>query len=353
MNQSDTTINISFGTIVKAVLFVLLIWFLFVLKDIVLIVLTAIVIASAMEPAVLWLVRHKVPRVFSVLSVYALLIAVFALLFYAFTPTLLRELSGLLAELPGYLGGIDVFSPVQEITSATPGTGSGLSLANLARELENALSITSGGFFQTVSTVFGGIVSFILIIVFSFYFSVRETGVDDFLRVVTPTKYQKKVLDLWKRSQVKIGLWMQGQLILAVIVGVLVYLVLTILDVRYALLLAILAAVFELIPVFGPILSAIPAVGIAFVDGGTTLALIVVGAFVIIQQFENHLLYPLVVTKVVGVPPLLIILALIVGATLAGFLGIILSVPAAAIVHELVRDIEKDRKAKLQPTGQL
>jgi predicted PurR-regulated permease PerM len=129
--------------------------------------------------------------------------------------------------------------------------------------------------------------------------------------------------------------------------------VLTILDVRYALLLAILAAVFELIPVFGPILSAIPAVGIAFVDGGTTLALIVVGAFVIIQQFENHLLYPLVVTKVVGVPPLLIILALIVGATLAGFLGIILSVPAAAIVHELVRDIEKDRKAKLQPTGQL
>ena len=136
---------------------------------------------------------------------------------------------------------------------------------------------------------------------------------------------------------------MQGQLILGVIIGVLVYLGLTILGVKYALLLAVLAALFELIPLFGPILSAIPAVLIALTSGGLTLALFVVGLYLIIQQFENHLIYPLVVTKVVGVPPLLVILALIIGAQLAGFLGVILAVPAATVVQELVKDIQKNR----------
>ena len=102
---------------------------------------------------------------------------------------------------------------------------------------------------------------------------------------------------------------MQGQVILALIIGVLVYLGLTILGVRYALLLAVLAGVFEIIPIFGPILAAIPAVLIGFIDGGASMALFVIGLYTIIQQFENQLIYPLVVRKVVGVPPLLVILA--------------------------------------------
>ena len=122
------------------------------------------------------------------------------------------------------------------------------------------------------------------------------------------------------------------------------YLGLAILGVKYALTLALFAAIMELIPVFGPILSAIPAVIVALGTGETSLWLLVIGLYVIIQQFENHLIYPLVVTKVVGVPPLLVILALIVGAKLAGFLGIILSVPAAAVVQELVQDLERRRQ---------
>jgi len=228
------------------------------------------------------------------------------------------------------------------IGSAT--NGNGFSPQAVVAGLQDTFSTASGGFLRTVSAIFGGILGFILVIVFSFYFSVQETGVDDFLRIVTPMEYQDKAIDLWKRSQVKIGLWMQGQLVLAVLISVLVYLGLTILGVRYALLLAILAGIFELIPVFGPILSSIPAIGISFIDGGTSLALYVIGFYVIIQQFENHLIYPLVVTKVVGVPPLLVILALIVGANLAGFFGIILSVPAAAVIQELVRDIQADRE---------
>ena len=142
---------------------------------------------------------------------------------------------------------------------------------------------------------------------------------------------------------------MQGQLLLAFIVVVLVYLGLTILGVPYAFFLALLAGVFELIPVFGPILSAIPAAIIAFSDGGLSLGLMTVGLFLIVQQFENHLIYPLVVRKVIGIHPIMVIIALLAGAKLAGFLGIILSVPLAAALKEYIDDVErkKDREKKM------
>jgi len=200
-----------------------------------------------------------------------------------------------------------------------------------------------GNAFSAVANIFGGILSFILIVVFSFYFTVIRNGIDDFLSVITPHKYQKYILDLGDRSRNKIGLWMQGQLLLAVIVGVLVFLGLTILGVKHALLLAVVAAMFEIIPVFGPILAAVPAVALSFLDGGLTLGLLVIALYVIVQQFESHLIHPLVVTRVVGVPPLLVILSIIVGAQLAGFLGILLSVPIAATIQELVKDVKTGR----------
>ena len=338
--MNGSSISISTFTIIKVILLILLVWALFYLKEIVLIVLTSIVLASAIEPAVAWFMRYRIPRVFSVLLVYVITGAVFASLFYAFAPVFLEEFSTLLVQLPGYLGALDL--PGTSLSSQT--LISQLSVSELLQGLQVSLTNTSAGLIQTASAIFGGLVGFILVIVFSFYFAVQETGVDDFLRIVTPLKYQERIQLLWKRSQRKIGLWMQGQLALALIIGVLVYLGLTILGVPYALLLALLAAVFELIPVFGPILSAIPAAAIALTSGGPTLMLLVIGLFVIIQQFENHLIYPLVVTKVVGVPPLLVILALLVGAKLAGFLGVILSVPAAAVIQELVYELEQERR---------
>lgn len=321
-------------------------WLLYFLRDFILVVVTAIVIASAIEPAIAALMRRKLPRLLSVISVYLSMFAVFFLMFYFFLPTVLEELATFLTTLPTYLdaftraGAFDGYS--RFLGTVAPSTVTG---ADIIESVRGALGVSGafGSAFETASSVFGGVFSFILIIVFSFYFAVIETGVDDFLRVVTPIKYQAYVLDLWRRSQHKIGLWMQGQLILAVIMGVLVYLGLTILGVKHALLLSIIAAVFEIIPVFGPILAAVPAVIIGFVDGGATLGFLTVALYIIVQQFENHLIYPLVVTRVVGVPALLVILALIIGAKLAGFLGILLSVPAAATIQELVKDIGKRR----------
>jgi predicted PurR-regulated permease PerM len=196
---------------------------------------------------------------------------------------------------------------------------------------------------STATAILGGVLSLVLTIVLSFYLSVQQDGITNFLKTVTPTKHRKYVIGLWNRAEKKIGLWMQGQLLLGVIVAVLVYLGLTLLGVKHALLLGFLAGIFELIPLFGPILSAIPGIAIAFVDSGFTLAVVVMGLYLIIQQFESQLIYPLVVKKVVGVPPIISIVALVVGAKLAGFIGLLLSVPVAAILMEFFNDLEKDR----------
>ena len=121
---------------------------------------------------------------------------------------------------------------------------------------------------------------------------------------------------------------------MGVLVGVLVFLGLSILGVKYALLLAILSGLFEIIPVFGPIISAVPAIGIAFTQK-PILGLSVLIPYSIVQQFENHLIYPLVVRKTIGIPPLLVIISIFIGGTLAGFFGILLAVPMATVFVDL------------------
>ncbi|MFH0846401.1 MAG: AI-2E family transporter [Patescibacteria group bacterium] len=347
----NISINISSGTIVRVILFLALLVFLYYFRDLVLIILTAVVLASSIEPMTKWLGKYKIPRVLSVMLVYIIVIGMFIGIFMAFLPLVLDEIFNFVAMLPQYLKSLDAWNPLNNNTFLSQETvnslSSGFSSSEVLSGIKTTLSNTFGTFWQAVNGVFGGLLSLILILVFSFYFAVQEYGIANFLRIITPVQHEKYVIDLWRRSQLKIGLWMQGQLLLGVLIGVFVYLGLMILGIRYALLLALLSALAELIPLFGPILAAIPAVLIGFVDGGTTMGLIVIGFFVIIQQFENHLIYPLVVKKVVGVPPLMVILALIIGAQLAGFLGIVIAVPISAVIMEFLNDLEKGKKRDL------
>lgn len=350
---NNINVNITAGSILNVFLFGILAALLWFLRDIVLIVLTAVVIASAMEPGINWLSRYRVNRIFSVILIYLAVALVFFSILFFFMPPLVNDAVNFIQRLPAALSTLSISDATNGLI---PDFGAAFSPDDILASISGTIAATSGGVFSTLSAFFGGITSFILIVVFAFYFSVQETGVDDFLRVVTPAKHQAYVLNLWKRSQQKIGKWMQGQLVLGLIVGVLLYLGLTILQVPNALLLAVLAAVFELIPVFGQILAAIPAIAIAYTGGtvlgdGVTGAVTILFLYVIIQQFEAHLIYPVVVKKVVGVPPLLVILALLVGAKLAGFLGILLSVPIAGAIQELVADIDRRKMRELSAHG--
>ena len=344
--MKNFSVTINPASLFMGLLVVVLAALVFYLRDLVLIVLTAVVIASAIEPGVHAFVRRGVPRLLGVITIYALVAAVFFTVLFFFIPPVLSDAAAFLVKLPDTLTNLN-------ISDATHGllpwgsVADTVSSAQILKNISSTLADSSGGAFATVSAIFGGLTSFVLIVVFSFYFSVQETGIDDFLRVVTPVDEQAYVLHLWKRSQEKIGKWMQGQLILALIVGVLLYLGLTILGVPYALLLAVIAGVFELIPIFGQILAAVPAVALAFGAGGATAALLVVGLFLLVQQFEAHLIYPIVVKKVVGVPPLLVILSLLVGFKLFGFLGILLSVPMAGAIQEFVSDVDREKTRAL------
>lgn len=349
--SKNFVVNISSGTIIRSILFVLLFAVIYLFRDLVLVILTAIVLASAIEPMTKWLMKFKIPRVISVMIIYLAFLVFLVGVFITFIPLVLDETFSFAVMLPSYVESLDLWNPIVDSGFLSQQTMEGLSLgfssSDLVDGLRNVLAGTFSSFWQTINNVFGGLLSFILIIVFSFYFSVQEYGIPNFLRVITPLKHEEYIIDLWERSQMKIGRWMQGQLLLAVLIGVFVYLGLMILGIRYALLLAVLSAFAELIPLFGPILAAIPAILIAFADGGLTMGLIVLGFFVIIQQFENHLIYPLVVKKVVGVPPLMVIIALIVGAKLAGFLGIIIAVPLASVLIEYFNDRQKDKRQEL------
>ena len=195
-------------------------------------------------------------------------------------------------------------------------------LGGFLSNISDYISSFSVGFFGIASVALGGAVSFILIIVLSFYLSMQENGVENFLKIIIPARHENYAVGLWQRWKKKIGLWLQGQILLGFIVGVLVYIGLTLMQVEYALTFALLAAIFELIPIFGPILSAIPPIMVALVQS-PVLALEVGILYIIIQQFENHLIYPLVVRKIVGVPSIMVILALVIGAQIGGFFGLL------------------------------
>jgi predicted PurR-regulated permease PerM len=353
MELREQTISISLGTIVKTIVVILLFAVLFLIKNLILVLLMSIVIASAIEPATAWLAKKGVPRLFAVILVYLLVaLSLLAVVFFLVIP-LLSESSDFLANFPIYFNANTVtntltnsnFLGSKQIVS---GITNGLNLDQIIGQINTVITSFSSNTFGTVSTVFGGFLSFLLMVVLSFYLSVEVDGIEKFLRAITTIKHERYIISLWKRSQKKIGLWMQGQLILALIIGMLVYLGLLIINVPNALLLATLAAAFEIIPLFGPILASIPAVMIAFVSGGLPLALIVVGLYVIVHQFENQLIYPLVVKKVVGVSPVISILALVAGWELAGFLGLILSVPIAAAIIEFFDDVQRDKVEKIE-----
>lgn len=360
----NTHIEITTGTIVKAILLVVITFVLFSLKDLVLVVLTAVVIASSLEPFIAWFMRLGVYRIFSALIVYFILGGILIGSFYTFVPRLLQDSSEFLGMVPQYLESSSLWNPLSNEATTQPTTvatamvqgatnsrqastptAGVTSIQGAIESINEAITSVSAGFVHSASSVFGGILSFILIAVLSFYLAVQEDGVEKFLRIVVPDKNEDYVVHLWKRTQTKIGLWMQGQIVLALLVGILVYLGLMVLGVKNALLFAALAAVLETIPLFGPIIASIPAVAVSYKDGGASSALIVGGLYLIIHQFENHLIYPLVVKKIVGVPPILVILSLLVGVKLAGFLGIILSVPVSAMLVEFIDDIQRDKKS--------
>ena len=348
----EIRVSITPGTVIAALFIIAGAYVFWLLRDLAFLVLTAIVIASAIEPGVMFFIRSRFPRFVAALLVYVLVFGSIFSLFYFFFPPIVADATGFLSSAPRFLDALNIPASFPAgITNAANVIGSQhqtQSFIQTLLSLQSAFYASSGGILQILITFFGGIFSLMLVIVLSFYFALQETGVDDFLRLVAPAAYEEYVVDLWKRSQKKIGLWMQGQILLSVIVGILIYLGLLIIGIPYALLLSVFTAMAEIIPIFGSLAAGTVTVIVGYANGGIALAAIVAGLYIVVNQFESNLIYPLIVKKIVGVPPILVIVALIAGYTLAGFLGVLLSVPVAAVVLELLTDFDKRKRREMR-----
>ena len=328
------TVDISTKTILKVLVILLVLTFLWFIRDIVLMVLVAIILSSAIDAPVDWLHRRGVPRTVSVLFIYLALVGLISIAIVLVIPPIATQARTLANQLPDLFDRFNAFLSHQSLSISNTSF-----IENLQKILSNIGTAATGGssVFGTVSRFFGGIFQVALVLVLTFYLVVQENGLKRFVRSIVPARQAPYVTQLMNRIQLKIGHWFRAQLLLGVFVGVLVYIGLTIIGVEYALVLAILAGILEIIPYVGPILSAVPAVFLALPNGlGLALATVVV--YILVQQSESHIIAPKLMQKAVGLNPVVVIVALLIGAKLAGFAGIILSVPVATAIAEFSRD---------------
>ena len=345
--RKNINVNISTSTLVRVLLIGFLVFAFIKLINIVLIVLTSIVIASFVESAIRKLKKYVKNRVFAVFLIYIVTFSVLIGLSSVFIPVFINEMSSLVTSLSQYIPNNSILNTFQpDAISGAKGVvntiSSNGSIGDLIKSTESLAASLSGGLFDIFGQAFGSLFNLILIIIISFYLSIKEKGIENFLRVIIPDKSEEYIIDLWQRTERKIGLWIQGQMLIGLIMGILTYLGLTILGVKYSLVLALITGLFELIP-FGIYVAVIPAAIFSFLDGGVTLLMLTLGLYFILHQFENYLIYPLVIKNVIGISPLVIILSILIGWQLAHIWGVILAIPFAVCLFEFLDDIENKK----------
>ncbi len=332
---------------VRAVLVLLCVFLLWFLRDLALIVLTSIVLASFVESAVPYFRKVGLNRIFGIVILYAVALATLTGVFYLFAPLLITEIYNFSSFISTYIPGVsflnyfqnEAFSGAKDIVNAL---GNNFSIGALFSISKAFILNLSGGFFQTLSVAFGSFFNFILIILISFYLSIQERGIENFLQLIFPIKHEEYVVDLWERSRRKIALWLKGQVVLGLVVAVLIYLILSLLGIEYALLLAIITGVMEMVP-YGIWVALIPAFTFSYLSDGVSKALMVAGTYLIIHQFEVFLFAPIIIKKIVGLSPIVIVLSALTGFKLGSFWGLVLAIPVAVIVMEFLSDIEKNK----------
>lgn len=346
MPKKQITLNTSSIVIVKVVLVLLGLVFLYFVRDVVTILFTAVVISAALNPTVNWLQKKHIPRALSVLLIYTVLLSIVVLSIYLLIPPIVNQVKDLANQFPNFYEQLvqkgmklKAFSAREDLLN---------NIQKVVSSLGDNITGATRSIFGTLGTIFGSFISAFVILVLSFYLTVQKNALKSFIRAITPAHRQKHIIELVDRVQHKIGQWLSGQIILCFVVGILTFLGLTLLGVKYSLVLALFAGLIEIIPYVGPVLGGLPAVFLAFTQS-PILALFVIILFFVVQQMENHILAPKVMQKTVGLNPIVVILALLAGGKLAGILGMILAIPVATVVTVFAQDY-MELKNRVQTT---
>lgn len=337
-------LDISTSSILKAILLILFFVFLYILKDVLIIFLFALVIASGISPFANWLDGRGFPRVLGVLALYLIILGLAAFILSLVVPYISDDISRLTGALPKVVERVS--SSLDNVQQSSPQYLDFLGeLQNILEGMSSYLQQASQSVVGLIVNIFGGIFSFVSILIISFYLSVTKKGIEVFLGSVVPEKYESYVVNLWKRTEIKVGQWLQAQLLLGLIVGLMVYIGLSLMHIKFALILSLIVMVLELVPMVGPVVAAIPAVILAFTQS-PTLGLWVILLYLVVQQLENHLLVPYIMGRTLNLNPVVVIIALLVGSKLAGIPGMILAVPISTIIVEMLDDVARQKESR-------
>lgn len=334
--EQGPVIQITTRTFIKIALIVAGLWLLWFIRDILAMILVAVLLASLIEPLASWLEDRNVPRGLAVIFVYTGLLVVVGGFLAFLTPVVIEQSLALLSALPAaYDALLDSLGQFQTIAAEH---GLEQNVQATIQGLQNELTSSFTSLFSTARAFFGGLAAFFIILVLAFYIVAEENSVKLVFRQVAPKEYQPHLIELMNKIQRKIGAWLRGQLILGLIVGTALYIGLKLLGVEYALLLAILGGLFEIVPYIGPVLSFIPAGVLAFAQSPVTGVLTGL-LYILVQQLENNILVPKVMQKTTGLNPIVSVIALVVGLKVAGVGGAILAIPLATMGAVILEDV--------------
>lgn len=317
-------IDISHRTIIFIALFIISLWMVYLIRGLLIILFISIIFVSALSPLVKFLVKLRLPKVLSIAIAYIIMITVVAGLLVSILPPLIEQSSRLISASPALIAQF-------------------FNITNLDKSVfSSEVTAISKNLFSITLSLFDNLLTIIFILVLTFYMLLEQDNLETHIASLFKSR-EERVRGSMIEIEYKLGAWLQGQLILSLVIGVLSYIGLTILNIPFALPLALIAGVMEVIPVIGPIISALPAIFLALTIS-PALSLGVAVLYLIIQQIENHLIVPQVMKRAVGLNPLIVILAIAIGGRLLGISGALLAVPMAVVVQIIASEIIEGKK---------
>jgi len=331
--QLDVRVDISGRTLARIVIAALLtlaaMWLIASLGEVLVMIPLAMLVAVVLSVFVNWLERRGVKRgLAALLSLVGVLLVVGGVLAITIPP-LVTELSQFLANLPSTAEGLRArLSGSPEIYSA---------IVNAIERLRrNPAEVLSGALrfgFNVASVIFAGV----LLLTLALYFLIDGDRVRAAVLRLTPREYRARVEETMDGAAEVIRAYFIGQTIVSSIFAVFMFLLLTVLDVPYAAVFAALAFFLDAIPNIGATLANVIPATVALATRGVTTALVVVAAVLVYQQIENNVIQPRVLSRRLNVPPVLTLIAILVGGKLLGVLGVILAIPLAGTLPVLER----------------
>lgn len=318
--------EISLRTILVTLGILTSLWILIQIKSFFIVLFIALVLCLALDPVIAKLKSWRIPRPAGVALIFLSVILVFGgIIAYGFTP-LINQMGKFLLGLPTLL------EPILERLGPLPLT------EQLRAQLFSQLTALSANLLNSTAALASNSLFILTILVFAFYLLLDWENVRNRFVGLFSRPARKRVKAVINQMERQLGGWVRGVFILMVVVGVLTFFGLFLLGVEYALPLALIAAVFEIVPMIGPIVAAVPALVVGF-SSSLWLGIGVLVLYSVIQQVENNFIVPQVMGKAVGFSPLATLIVLFIGADLLGVAGMVLAIPTALFLTIVIRDI--------------